>query len=468
MHFTGTLHTMTEKHMTQGNNSNKPERSPYQLHTMAMKIAGIFYQEQRKNNPAVEKYIADRELNEETLRKFGVGFAPDEWRKLSSHYSTRTMADAGHAAGILQKGAKGSNYDFFRGRLVFPVHNTQGDVAGFGGRAMPGMSSSQPREEGDAPPPKYLNSPESEFYHKGTLLYGYHQSRQNIRNDRLAVVVEGYIDVLRMHQEGMPNAVAPLGTAFTSDQMELLRKAGARTIAFCFDGDEAGQRAALGAAKTALEKADPWTEIRFVDLDGKDPDDFIRARGADAFAERLESSKEIADFLHDKFWPGDQSCLEDQAMYWKSMSEYISVAQGEQHRQLRERTAEALQLPVEQVMTNDSGDPVSMPKSEIISESERQVAQLLMHNKLPEYIVEQLETAFPQAAAQVASGKGDLAILANAMGPIQEDHIEIVLHNISQEASVNGLANAINELREMPFDEGLKDNVKKQLMISMG
>ncbi len=457
--------------MTDTSRTQKPERSPEYMHNTAMHISSLFYQQQLKETPAALNYAKERGLSESVMRKFNIGFAPDEWRKLSSHFTTRSMAEAAHAAGLLQKGKKGSNYDFFRGRLIFPVHGTDGKVAGFGGRAMPGMSSTQPREEGGDKPPKYLNSPESDFYHKGSMLYGLYQSAPAIKATGTAVVVEGYVDVVRLHQEGIETAVAPLGTAFTPDQMELLRQSGAKRIAFCFDGDEAGQRAADSAALIGLSKSDPWTQIRFVELGNMDPDDFIKAHGGAAFQQRVDNAIGAAEFLDRRLWAEvmgerENPSLEDKAFYLSKMEPYVAAAQGFQRNEMLEVIAERIDWGIEDMGSffADKGTNMAHVAPTYIPEENVMAARLLAHNQVPPYVVAQIEAALPQVSQELAAGT-DIAVLAGALGPIPEDEIDFALHTINEQAGEAALAAAIKEYSAAQYDPVAKQKVIDQLML---
>src|SRR5581483_2403856 len=196
-------------------------------------------------------------------------------------------ADQMIAAGLLVHGEDiAVPYDRFRDRIMFPIHDRSGRVIGFGGRAM----------EAGAPA-KYLNSPETELFHKGAILFNHHRARKSAHDKGEIVAVEGYVDAIQMSAAGFPQTVAPLGTALTADQCELLWRMAGEPI-LCFDGDKAGRKAAFRAIDVALPLIGPGKSLRFALLpEGQDPDELIRADGPGAVAEALAAAKPLAEML---------------------------------------------------------------------------------------------------------------------------------------------------------------------------
>jgi DNA primase len=229
------------------------------------------------------EYLAGRGLGEEVLRTFRVGYAPSAWDKVMmaaqrDGFSQEELA----ASGLGQKGRQGGFYDRFRARIMFPLADPRGKVLGFGARSMR-----------DDQGPKYVNTSENELYHKGRQLFGIDQARGAAARAGRVVVVEGYTDVLALHQAGVTESVAIMGTALTQEQMAGLGQA-ARTVYLALDADRAGQDAMLRAARAAREKQ---LELLVVDMpEGQDPADLLAADGADAFRERLENAREVPDF----------------------------------------------------------------------------------------------------------------------------------------------------------------------------
>src|ERR1700722_404186 len=233
-------------------------------------------------------YLADRRLDPATQREFGLGFSAPERFALRDALAGKgvesvQMIEAGllhHGEGIAVP------YDRFRNRVMFPIHDRSGRVVAFGGRALdPGAKA------------KYLNSPETELFHKGSLLFNHHRARKPAHDRQQIVVVEGYVDVIAMSQTGFPQTVAPLGTALTADQCARLWSLNPEPI-LCFDGDNAGRKAAFRAIEMALPLIGAGKSLAFASLpEGQDPDDLARAGGPEAIAEVLRGAKPFAETL---------------------------------------------------------------------------------------------------------------------------------------------------------------------------
>jgi DNA primase len=224
-------------------------------------------------------YLADRGLAEDTLREFKIGYAPSAWdRMLTGAQRSGFRPNELEAAGLVQRGRQGSHYDRFRGRIMFPLADRRGRVLGFGARAMR-----------DGQGPKYLNSSESKLFHKGRQLFGIHLAHGPAVKSGRIVAVEGYTDVLALHQAGMRDSVAIMGTAITDDQMKLLAATAPRVV-LALDADRSGQEAMLRVARTG-------SALHVVEMpEGKDPADLIAAGEADSFRERLERALPMMQF----------------------------------------------------------------------------------------------------------------------------------------------------------------------------
>ncbi|HKJ87090.1 MAG TPA: DNA primase [Gammaproteobacteria bacterium] len=233
----------------------------------------------------VRDYLRGRGITGETAARFRLGLAPSGWRNLAGALGTDPASrEALEALGLVIN-RNGSVYDRFRERLMFPIRDRRGRVIAFGGRVL-----------GDGEP-KYLNSPEGPLFHKGRELYGLHEGRQALRREQRALVVEGYMDVIALAQAGVDNAVAPLGTALTGDQLRLLLRT-VPEVVFCFDGDAAGREAAWRAVETALPEAGHGRMVRFLFIpEGQDPDTLVRAEGAEGFRERVDGAVPLFEFL---------------------------------------------------------------------------------------------------------------------------------------------------------------------------
>jgi DNA primase len=236
-------------------------------------------------------YLAERGITDASIARFGIGWAPGGGDALSRHLRSKGLRveDALRAGLVVRRDRPdGSTFvaDRFRDRVVFPIMDAAGRVVAFGGRIMPGWTG-----PGD-PPPKYLNSPESPLFHKGATVFGLGQAREAIRRAGRAVVVEGYLDVIAVAQSGVGEVVAPLGTALTVDQLRVLRRLTDVVIA-CFDGDDAGRRAAARSFPVFLE-AGLWGRGAYLPA-GEDPDSFVRGRGAVAFSACLDAAEPLVD-----------------------------------------------------------------------------------------------------------------------------------------------------------------------------
>jgi DNA primase len=232
-------------------------------------------------------YLRQRGLGEEAIRNFRLGFAPDSRHGLRAALEKAGVPEAiAIEAGLLIKPeGEGHPYDRFRGRVMFPITDLKGQVIAFGGRAL-----------GDEQP-KYLNSPETPLFHKGRMLYNLATARKSARERNEIVVVEGYMDVIALAEAGIPNVVAPLGTALTEEQLDLLWRQASEPI-LCFDGDQAGERAAARAAERALPLVKPALSLRFAWMpQGHDPDSLVRAEGGSGLRARLDASEPLVDVL---------------------------------------------------------------------------------------------------------------------------------------------------------------------------
>jgi DNA primase len=257
----------------------------------ALKIAAGYYQAQLKRSEAAIGYLKSRGLTGEIAARFGLGYAPAGSHNLAAifpSYDNRALVDSG----LVAENESSRRYDRFRDRIMFPILSTRGAVIGFGGRVL------------DAGEPKYLNSPETRVFEKGRELYGLFEARQAIRDSGRALVVEGYMDVVALAQHRIGYAVATLGTATTPAQVQKLLRQCEQAV-FCFDGDEAGRRAAWRALEVSLPQLADGKQVRFLFLpEGDDPDSFVRRFGAEAFIKRLEEAQPLSGFLFEQLSAG--------------------------------------------------------------------------------------------------------------------------------------------------------------------
>ena len=236
---------------------------------------------------AARRYLDIRGVDEEARAHFRLGFAPESRTALRTKLEQGGVTEAMMLeAGLVIAPDDGRTpYDRFRGRVIFPICDRRGRVVAFGGRAL-----------GDGQP-KYLNSPETPLFAKGSLLYGQHLAAPAAHKAGQAIAVEGYMDVIALHQAGIAWAVAPLGTALTEQQLELLWRLVEEPV-LCFDGDEAGARAAARAVERALPQLNAKRSLRFATLpSGQDPDTMVRDRGRQAMAEIVDAAIPLSDQL---------------------------------------------------------------------------------------------------------------------------------------------------------------------------
>ena len=273
---------------TQARNESSDSKDMY----AALDAASGFFQRQLGQSEKALGYLDKRGVDAENRVRFAIGYAPDGFNALKDALGTdeRRMKLL-EKVGLFSKNDGGRIYDKFRDRVMFPIHDRRGRVIAFGGRVLDKPSDG--REAG----PKYLNSPETELFHKGRELYGLWQVRQAHTKIPRLIVVEGYMDVVALFQYGVTQAVATLGTATTPDHAELLfRNAG--DVYFCFDGDRAGRGAAWKAVESILPRMKDGRQAYFLFLpDGEDPDSIVRQEGAAGFDVRLNDAMPLSEFF---------------------------------------------------------------------------------------------------------------------------------------------------------------------------
>jgi DNA primase len=261
------------------------------LHEVTSKAAR-FFEQTLADTPRAKDYVEGRGIDLKTTASFALGYAPDAWDAVLTRFGAheddrRRLLQVGL---IIERDTKGGEraagfYDRFRDRLMFPIRDSRGRVIGFGGRVL------------DKGEPKYLNSPETPLFHKGRELYGLYEARQAHSDFKRLMVVEGYMDVVRLHQAGITYAVATLGTATTQEHLNKIFRMTSELV-FCFDGDNAGRKGAWRALENALPLARDGRELKFMFLpDGHDPDSLVAEEGREAFESRLKSALPLSEYL---------------------------------------------------------------------------------------------------------------------------------------------------------------------------
>ena len=251
------------------------------LYDLLMQIQQ-FYQRNLQTHPHAKHYFTMRGITEQSLETFALGYAPFGWQHLEHEFPQDI--EGLKALGLVRQSDSGRDYDLLRDRIIFPIRDNQGRTIGFGGRALD-----------DEVKPKYINSSDSPVFHKQQVLYGYYESRQQRANDWL--VVEGYMDVIALHQAGIYGAIASMGTAINESQISRLLTLNP-TLTLSFDGDSAGQKAAWRTLEIALPVLGDDKELRFLSLpNNHDPDTFIKSHGVDAMREQISNAMPLSQYI---------------------------------------------------------------------------------------------------------------------------------------------------------------------------
>ena len=324
----------------------KPVDSRFKRFNKLMSEVSDFYQSQLKNSAAKKKvvdYAKKRGISGSIAKRFELGFAPPGWTNLYDDFkrSDENVHDL-EVMGLLvaKKDKESDYYDRFRDRLMFPIHNTKGNVIGFGGRVLSAKDN-----------PKYLNSPETPLFSKSKELYGLYHCRKYSRRIDYILVVEGYMDVIALHQQGITSVVATLGTATTPAHLQVLSRS-AETIVFCFDGDKAGRDAAWKALKTSLPAITAGLLIKFLILpNGEDPDTLIKRESVKSFSKRINDAQTLSSFLFDHIKAQVPfNTIEGKTLFLEKTAELINLVTYPTYRQqLIEGVAQEVGQKIDQV-----------------------------------------------------------------------------------------------------------------------
>lgn len=264
--FRGALKLLADKAGVELEYQSPAKKTEKDKISEVVQLASEFFEEKRKGNPAVDEYLISRGVNEESIGKWRIGYAKDEWRSLYDHlvslgFNKEILIKAGLVKNVEGDASK-NPYDVFRGRIIFPLSDRAGRIIAFSGRAL--------KKETE---PKYLNSPDTILFNKSETLYGFDKAKEEIRKKNYAVLVEGQLDLVLSHQAGVANTVASSGTAFTPAHLESLKKLSSRII-LAFDGDEAGEKAAQKSTELSLALG---MEVKIASIpEGSDPADLIK------------------------------------------------------------------------------------------------------------------------------------------------------------------------------------------------
>ncbi len=343
-------------------------------------VAAYFYYNQLKAAPKAVEYLKERGLSAEICAEFKLGWAPDAWDMFIKNAKEKGFTeDSLLEAGVVVKNEKGSVYDKFRSRLMFPIFNLSKKVIAFGGRVL----------EADQKP-KYLNSPETRLYHKSEVLYGLSHTKADIMKEESVIFVEGYMDMLQLYQSGVRNVVSVSGTALTADHAKLVRRYAQRAF-LVFDGDEAGMNAARKSIQTLLKVG---IEVKVLLLpDGEDPDSIVKVHGAEYFKTILKTAHDFVDFTFKGVNPRTLS-PEDKSRYANHLKELLAhvkdvVARQEYIKKIAERLEIKEQIVSRSMQTNDEyaniPEALSPGKTHNYDPVEMRMLTILLHNN---YLIE--------------------------------------------------------------------------------
>ena len=406
-----------------------------------------------KSGRGAREYLKDRSVTEETIKTFRLGFAPDSWEALSTHLRQKgATQEQLEKSGLVVKKDEGGSYDRFRGRLIFPVFDAQGKPIAFGGRTLD--------PEGE---PKYLNSPETPAYTKGLHLYGLNLTRDEIRRNGFAILVEGYFDLIVPYQFGVRNVVASLGTALTPEQVKLIGRF-ARKVVVNYDGDRAGVQAAKRAIETILAED---LEVKVLVLpDNADPDDFIRKYGATDYQQRRGEAQPHIQFVIDQavrdrnlHSPSDKAAAVEETLPFVravrsriQKREYFDIAmdalrvQPDQRRELWQRIRSGASTDAAAVQEVVGRSQASRPTPD----EEKLLEVLLASDELRKIVLPRLEDADFEDLAT--------APIFRALVSLNKDGKEVGFDSLSEASADVGqagelLARLMMIEPAMPFDE---------------
>ena len=347
--------------------------------------AAKFFFSNLMNNQNAKEYFLNRGIKEETIKKFGLGFANDSWNSLMFYLRKKGINDVLlEEAGLISVNKeKGRKYDRFRNRVMFPVFDYQGRVIGFGGRVL------------DDSKPKYLNSPETLVFQKGTNLYGLNFALKHNMSERYFVIVEGYMDLISLHQYGITNVVASLGTALTINQARLLKRYADKVI-ISYDADMAGQMATLRGLEILRTAG---FDVRVLNIpQGKDPDEYVRSNGKEAFLKLINSAEPLIDYRMKKAEEGiDFKNSQSLILYAKRIMEIISdldpvekdvyIKKASENTGIKEQTLyDILKSKMKDNRENDFRNNKEEDRSKLYVEpgflkAERSILKIMLENK---------------------------------------------------------------------------------------
>lgn len=450
--------------------ASKKDESLHILFDLMTQVAACYYDYMRKSTRAID-YLKNRGISGSIAKQFNLGYAPGAWSTILDQFGkTDSEQKKLLDTGLTIKKTEGGYYDRFRDRIMFPIYDYRGRIIGFGGRIL---------DQGE---PKYLNSPETVLFQKGHELYGLYQALKANRKLERVLIVEGYMDVIALFQQGITYAVATLGTATTTHHIERLMRY-TNDIVFCFDGDQAGRTAAWRALQVVLPLMQDDLQMRFLFLpDGEDPDSLVQKEGRDAFERRLLQATPLSDFfLTNLSQQCDMNSMEGRARFAAAALGFIkqipaSIFQGILIQALAQRARipvnelkQQLGLPITEAtppsITTTAAEPA---KTKLLTPMKLALGLLVQQPQLALLIQEPLP-AFNMAGASLLRQLIDLinknpdlttgGLLEHWRGTPEEGLIgKLALweHNVPQAGTQNEFFGAIQQLRTITYDQEIE------------
>ena len=413
------------------------------LYELMGRVAG-FFADTLARDARAQAYVERRGLERATLEQFGIGYAPNSWNEVLRRFGTsETERRALFELGLIIERDRGQirdgdrHYDRFRDRIMFPIRDVRGRVIAFGGRIL---------DQGE---PKYLNSPETALFHKGRELYGLYETRRTRANLKRLLIVEGYMDAVRLHQAGITYAVATLGTATTPEHFKRIFRLVSEVV-FAFDGDRAGRAAAWRALQHALPEAREGREIRFLFLpEGHDPDSLVGEEGREAFEKRLDSTLPLSEYLIGELrGQADLSHADGRARFAELARPLLArLVEGVYRELVLKRIAEILGIARERLeeLMDLPPPPPTRPAAEADSAATAPLSTVAR------------STAVAQGRTRTSGGRGSLvrqAIVRLVRFPAMAQQVtleERAALEACKEAGVDLLRQLLDDLREHPL-----------------
>jgi len=416
----------------EGGNQAPKKRISKDLYDL-MQDASDYFQLQLKGSSVAREYLDNRGLSAEIVSRFLLGYSLPSWDNALKHLSVSYTLKQIIETGVVIEKDNGGAYDRYRDRIMFPIRNRKGQVIGFGGRVM-----------GDEKP-KYINSPETELFHKGSELYGFYEAREATRKLERIIVVEGYMDVIALAQYGVSYAVATLGTATTQTHIQQLFRSVPEVI-FCFDGDRAGKEAAWRALENTLSAVVDGKEIRFLFLpEGEDPDSLVRKIGKEAFealytTEALALSDYLLKHVQEQF---NISSPEGKSRFLTTLAESVKKMPDSLIRdQLIEEVSKLTNISLANIkkvlLTNTSATPFKVSRVQ-----DREVRQTPIRYAITLLLHDTSLVRFVENPEQIA--------LSNLLGA---DLLTTLIETVEENPHING-ASLLERWRNTDFEASL-------------